>query len=389
MKDRWQVLIMMLGLLIAVPGCVSLPSSPPSRLPPITPTSVLSSTQSSVVGIKLPAGFRIDRYASGVEGARSLTLGDNGVVFVGSRDAGRVYALVDAKGNGMDVSVITVASNLDTPNGVAFYKGALYVAEFNRILRYDNIMADLQHPPKPVVVNDNLPQERYHGWKFIAIGPDNKLYVPIGAPCNICASKDERFASIMRMNLDGSNLEIFVRGVRNTVGFDWDPVRHELWFTDNGRDWLGNDLPPDELNYAPRQGMHFGYPYYYGDNVPDPEFSERPDVSMVTAPAKKLGAHVASLGMRFYTGKMFPAEYRNHVFIAEHGSWNRSDLTGYQISLVRMQDDKPVSYEVFAEGWLQKISAWGRPVDVLVMPDGALLVSDDRANAVYRISYQK
>ena len=318
-----------------------------------------------------------------------MALGENGVVFVGSRDAGCVYALVDEKNDGVNVAVIKIAANLDTPNGVAFHKGALYVAEVSRILRYDRIMENLYQTPDPVVVNDSLPRERYHGWKFIAIGPDEKIYVPVGAPCNICESDDERFASIMRMNLDGSGLEVFARGVRNTVGFDWDPVRHELWFTDNGRDWLGDNLPPDELNHAPVPGLHFGYPYYYGDSVIDPEFKKRPLIPTLTVPVMKIGAHVAALGMRFYSGAMFPAEYRNQIFIAEHGSWNRTSRTGYRITLARLQGEKPVSYEVFAQGWLQPANAWGRPVDVLVMPDGALLVSDDRANAVYRISYER
>ncbi|MBP2639590.1 MAG: putative rane-bound dehydrogenase domain protein [Firmicutes bacterium] len=365
---RIVAMITVLTLVIAVAGC--------------------GSAQPKTAEISLPTGFQISIYASGIEGARSLTLGENGVVFVGSRDAGRVYALVDEKGDGAKVSVITVASNLDTPNGVAFYKGSLYVAEVSRILRYDHIMRNLSQPPEPVVVVDNLPRERHHGWKFIAIGPDEKLYVPIGAPCNICKSEDERFASIMRMNLDGSEMEIFARGVRNAVGFAWDPITREFWFTDNGRDWLGDNLPPDELNHAPIPGMHFGYPYYYGDNAVDPEFKEPSLNSPPSLPAMKLGAHVAPLGMRFYTGPMFPSEYRNQIFIAEHGSWNRTSPTGYRISLVRLQEGKPMSYEVFAQGWLQSVSAWGRPVDVLVMPDGALLVSDDRANAVYRISYQ-
>lgn len=335
----------------------------------------------------LPPGFRIQVYATGVEGARSLALGDNGVVFVGSRSAGRVYALIDEKGDCAKASVVTVASELDTPNGVAFYNGSLYVAEVSRILRYDHVLDNLGQPPEPVVINDSLPRERHHGWKFIAVGPDEKLYVPVGAPCNICKSADARFASILRMNLDGTGQEVFAHGVRNTVGFAWDPLSHELWFTDNGRDWLGNELPPDELNHAPRPGLHFGYPYYYGDNSPDPEFKEQPLLADLTMPAMKLGAHVAPLGMRFYTGEMFPAEYRNQIFIAEHGSWNRVVPTGYRITLVRLQAGRPVSYEVFAQGWLQTVSAWGRPVDVLVMPDGALLVSDDKANVVYRITY--
>lgn len=346
------------------------------------------SAHSNVAGIRLPPGFRIDLYASDVEGARSLALGENGVVFVGSRNAGKVYALIDKKGDSSDVSVITIASNLDIPNGVFYFNGALYVAEISRILRYDQIMANLQQPPEPIVITDNLPRERHHGWKFIAVGPDEKLYIPVGAPCNICNSKDERFASMMRMNLDGSDLEVFAHGIRNTVGFDWHPISRELWFTDNGRDWLGDNLPSDELNHAPRQGMHFGYPYYFGDNVIDPEFSQRPEISNLTPSAMQLGPHVAALGMRFYTGNMFPSEYQNQIFIAEHGSWNRTRPIGYRITLVRLQAGKPVSYEVFADGWLNTLRAWGRPVDVLVMPDGALLVSDDRANAVYRISYK-
>ena len=353
----------------------------------VTITSGCGNAQSNLNAISMPPGFKISIYASGIEGARSLTLGDNGVVFVGSRSEGRVYALVDENGDGKKVEVLTVASNLDTPNGVAYHNGSLYVAEISRILRYDNILENLNQPKAPVVVYDLLPKERHHGWKFIGIGPDQKLYVPVGAPCNICASEDERFASIMRMNLDGAETEIFAHGVRNTVGFDWHPLSGELYFTDNGRDWLGDDLPPDELNHAPIKGMHFGYPYYYGDNLADPEFKEQPPISSITTPAMKLGAHVAPLGMRFYTGKMFPDEYRNQIFIAEHGSWNRTSLAGYQVILVRLQDGKPISQEVFAQGWLNSPVPWGRPVDVLVMPDGALLVSDDRANAVYRISY--
>lgn len=351
-------------------------------------TSGCGNAQSNIDSISMPPGFKISIYASEIEGARSLTLGDNGVVFVGSRSAGRVYALVDEKGDGKKAKVIITASNLDTPNGVSYHDGSLYVAEISRILRYDNIMENLNKPKPPVVVYDMLPKERYHGWKFIGIGPDNKLYVPVGAPCNICASDDERFASIMRMNLDGSEPEIFAHGVRNTVGFDWHPTSRELYFTDNGRDWLGDNLPPDELNHAPQKGLHFGYPFYYGDNSADPEFKEQPQISTLTKPSIKLGAHVAALGMRFYTGKMFPEEYRNQVFIAEHGSWNRTSLTGYRVTLVRLQEGRPVSQEVFAQGWLTTTVPWGRPVDVLVMPDGALLVSDDRANAVYRISYE-
>ena len=370
MKNRflWLVLIQLIVLAILTTGC--------------------GNAQSNINSISMPPGFKISVYASGIEGARSLALGDNGIVFVGSRSEGRVYALVDENGDGKKITVLTVASNLDTPNGVAYHNGSLYVAEISRILRYDNILENLNQSKPPVVVYDMLPKERHHGWKFIAIGPDEKLYVPVGAPCNICASEDERFASIMRMNLDGSEVEVFAHGVRNTVGFDWHPLSGELYFTDNGRDWLGDDLPPDELNHAPIKGMHFGYPYYYGDNLADPEFKEQPQIPSLSKPAMKLEAHVVPLGMRFYTGEMFPEEYKNQIFIAEHGSWNRTSLIGYRILLVRLQDGKPISQEVFAHGWSNSAVPWGRPVDVLVMPDGALLVSDDRANAVYRISYE-
>jgi len=341
-----------------------------------------------LANLQLPPGFQIEIYAAGVKGARSMTLGENGVVFVGSRSEGMVYALIDEQNRGTNVSVVTVASGLDTPNGVAFRAGALYVAENSRILRYDNIMASLRQKPVPVVITDNLPPDRAHGWKYLAFGPDGKLYVPIGAPYNIGVSTDPRFSTIMQMNPDGSEQRIYAAGVRNTVGFDWDPGSGELWFTDNGRDWLGDNLPPDELNHAPRAGLHFGFPHYYGDNVPDPEFKQHPDPTHLVVPAHKLGAHVAALGMKFYTGKMFPPEYHNQIFIAEHGSWNRSAPVGYRVSLVRLQAGRVVSYEDFATGWLQNLSVWGRPVDVLVMPDGAMLVSDDRAGQVYRISYR-
>jgi glucose/arabinose dehydrogenase len=237
-------------------------------------------------------------------------------------------------------------------------------------------------------VTDRLPSETHHGWKFIAFGPDGKLYVPVGAPCNICDPDPQRFANIMRMNADGSDPEVYAQGVRNSVGFDWHPQSKELWFTENGRDRLGDDVPPDELNRAPRAGMHFGYPYCHGGDISDPEFGTARPCAEFTAPAQKLGPHVASLGMRFYTGKMFPPEYRNQIFIAEHGSWNRSDRIGYRVTLVRLQENRVVSYEPFASGWLQDGGVWGRPADVLVLPDGSLLVADDYADAIYRITYR-
>lgn len=339
--------------------------------------------------IALPPGFRIAVYAADVPGARSMALGPNGTLFVGTRGEGRVYAVRDRDGDAVADEVLTVAEGLGMPNGVAFMGDALYVAEVNRVLRYDQIESRLSNPPRPVVVNDSFPRDRHHGWKFIRFGPDDLLYVPVGAPCNICESGDARYASIMRMKRDGTGLEIFAGGVRNTVGFDWHPVTKELWFTDNGRDRMGDDLPPDELNHAPRKGLHFGYPYCHGTNLPDPEFGGGKSCKAYVPPAMELGPHVASLGMRFYRGTMFPAAYRNQIFIAEHGSWNRSTPIGYRITLARLEGNRAVKYEVFAEGWLRNGLVSGRPVDIQEMPDGSLLVSDDRAGVIYRISYQQ
>ena len=337
--------------------------------------------------IKLPPGFAISLYAGDVPGARSMALSPDGTLFVGTR-GDKVYALPNRSHGKRADGVITLASGLNTPNGVAFRGGALYVAEISRILRFDNVEARLHNPLKPVVVNDQFPSDTHHGWKFIRFGPDGLLYVPVGAPCNICAPDPARYAAIFRMKPDGTALEQYARGVRNTVGFDWNPDTNELWFTDNGRDWFGNDMPPDELNHAPRPGMNFGYPYCHGKSLSDSEFGGKHACGEFTPPAMELGPHVASLGMRFYSGKMFPENYRKQIFIAEHGSWNRIPPLGYRITLVRLKNGQAASYEAFAEGWLQGITAWGRPVDVQVMPDGALLVSDDKAGVIYRIGYE-
>jgi glucose/arabinose dehydrogenase len=254
-------------------------------------------------------------------------------------------------------------------------------------MRYDNIESQLKNRPKPVVVNDKFPTDRHHGWKFIAFGPDGMLYVPVGAPCNICRP-DARHGVINRMKPDGSGLEVFATGVRNSVGFDWHPETKELWFTDNGRDEMGDNTPPDELNYAPEKGMNFGFPDCHAGTIRDPEFGQQP-CSKFTPPALNLTPHGAAIGMRFYTGSMFPPEYRNQIFIAEHGSWNRSTPIGYRVMVARLEGNKAVKYEPFAEGWLQGSRAWGRPADVLVMPDGSLLVSDDQADTIYRITFHK
>lgn len=339
--------------------------------------------------VTLPPGFAITVYADNVPNARAMALGRNGTVFVGTRSKGDVYAVVDNDGDQRADKVFTIASGLHMPVGVAYRNGSLYVSAVDRILRFDEIEQRLMQPPPPVVMTDRFPKEPHHGWKFIAFGPDGKLYVPVGAPCNICEPDPDRYALIARLNPDGSGYEIVARGVRNSVGFDWDPKNHDLWFTDNGRDWLGDDQPPDELNHAPKPGMHFGYPYCHGGTIPDPEYGGKHGCREFTPPAVSLGPHVASLGMRFYTGTMFPPEYRNQIFIAEHGSWNRSEKIGYRVTLVSRDAQGRLRYSVFAEGWLQGNAAWGRPVDVLVMPDGALLVADDLAGVIYRISYRK
>jgi glucose/arabinose dehydrogenase len=340
--------------------------------------------------IKLPDGFKIDVYASDVENARSMTRSPNGTLFVGTRDKGSVYALRDEDGDFKIDKKYLLATGLNMPNGVAFRDGNLFVAEVSRILKFENIENNLANPPKPVVVNDNYPSKTHHGWKYIAFGPDGKLYVPVGAPCNICEDEDEIFASITRINPDGSGREVVQYGIRNTVGFTWHPVTGELWFTDNGRDWMGDDLPACELNHAPKDGMHFGYPYCHQGDLPDDRFGQKRPCSDFTPPVQNLGPHTAPLGVEFYTGEMFPQQYKHQILIAEHGSWNRSKKIGYQVSLVTLDGNRATSYEPFASGWLDEAAdeVWGRPVDLEHLPDGSMLVSDDFANAIYRIYYE-
>lgn len=337
--------------------------------------------------LRLPPGFTVSVYADKVPNARSLALGPDGTVYVGT-NADKVYALV-GRGAGQPAEVVTIAEGLRGPNGVAVHTGALYAAETQRVIRFPDIARHLREKPKYEVIYDQLPATRSHGRRFARFGPDGKLYVGVGAPCNICEPDPEKFAVIRRLDADGRAAEVYARGIRNTVGFDWHPQTKELWFTDNGRDWLGDDSPPDELNHAPKAGLHFGYPYCHAGDIPDPEYGKKKSCKAFTPPALKLAPHAAALGMRFYTGERFPARYRNGIFIAEHGSWNRRDPIGYRVMFVPFQAGKPAGYDVFAEGWLQRGRPWGRPVDVLVMPDGALLVSDDHAGVVYRITYSE
>ena len=348
--------------------------------------------------LRLPPGFGIELVTDAVPNARQMALGrwegGKGTVYVGSMRAGKVYAV--EIGAASRATVRTIASDLEMPSGVAWRDGKLYVAAVSKVLRYDGIddtsSADAARPRAGVQVGAAFPSETHHGWKFIAFGPDGKLYVPVGAPCNVCVP-DDRHGVIQRMNADGSGLETVARGVRNSVGFDWSPVDQALWFTDNGRDMLGDDLPADELDRVTRIGQHFGFPFCHQGDTPDPEFGKQRVCSEFSPPAVKLGAHVAAIGMRFYNGTQFPAAYRGNAFIAEHGSWNRSAKSGYQVVRVSVDaQGRAAAPEPFVQGWLQtgndgRESVWGRPADVLNLPDGSMLISDDLAGAVYRVRY--
>lgn len=342
--------------------------------------------------VVLPEGFKISVYADDVPGARSMALSDEGTLYVGTRGRresakrlGSVYAVVDNDNDFKADKVIELASELFMPNGVAVRDGALYVAEPNRLLRYDDIENSLDKLPEPVVVNDSYPSDIHHGWKYIGFGPDDRIYLPVGAPCNICEA-DEQYSVITSIKPDGSDKRTVARGVRNTVGFDWHPETKELWFTENGRDLWSDDMPPEELNRVSEEGQHFGFPYEYGKGHRDNVF-EVPEETLTHA-ALELPAHTAPLGMKFYTGDMFPKRYKNNILIPHHGSWNRSEPAGYYISFVELDGNEPKQHVEFASGWLQDDGYWGRPTDLLQMPDGSLLVSDDHAGVIYRITYE-
>src|SRR5437867_250151 len=323
--------------------------------------------QLPVAQLKLPKSFKVEVYASGIPNARSLRLGDKGTVFVSNRLLDKVYAIVEKDGK-RELKVI--ASGLDRPNGLAFHAGTLYIAEGTKVSKLEKIEDNLDNPPKPVVIYDQFPNHQSHGWKFMAMGPDNKLYINVGAPCNICLPPETN-GQIRRINLDGSGSETYVRGVRNSVGFDFHPVTKELYFTDNGRDWLSEDLPNDELNRVTKAGQHFGYPYCHQGNVPDDQFGWGRSCSDYEGPVALLGPHTAALGMRFYTGSMFPAAYRNAIFIARHGSWNKTTKLGGDVIVVKLNPDGSVkSWEPFMTGFLQDNNYIGRPVDVEVLKDG-------------------
>ena len=347
--------------------------------------------------IELPDGFKIEIYASDVENARSMTVSPSGTIFVGNRKSDNVFALIDENNDGkVDKKYLITDKLKNMPNGVAFHNGNLYVAEVNKIWVFKDIENKLKlidenglYPEDPILITDDFPSDKHHGWKYIAIGPDNKLYVPVGAPCNICESRDEIYSTITRMDLDGSNREIYARGVRNTVGFTWNKQTEEMWFTDNGRDMLGDNYPPCELNKVTKPDQHYGYPYCHGGDISDPEFGSKYSCEDFIKPMQNLGPHVAPLGLKFYNGDMFPEEYKGDIFIAEHGSWNRTKKIGYRITRVKIKDNKSVGYEPFISGWLEKDinDAWGRPVDIVILKDGSMLISDDYANVIYRVTY--
>lgn len=360
----------------------------------VLPPGILTSSEGLNLGdVKLPDGFKIEVFAR-VDNARSMALSPDGTLFVGNRGGDKVYAVRDVDGDWKADERYVIAEGMRMPNGVAFNDGSLYVAEVSKLWRFDDIENNLQNPPSPVKIYDDYPTDAHHGWKYIAFGPDGKLYVPVGAPCNICESKNELYASITRMNPDGSGREVYAGGVRNTVGFTWHPDTGEMWFTDNGRDWLGNDEPPCELNRITRAGQHFGYPYCHGGYLKDPEFGDKYPCEDFVKPAQNLGPHVAPLGLKFCQSEMFPDTYAGKIFIAEHGSWNRdADVghTGHKITMVTEENGEGVAYEDFATGFLNKETntAWARPVDIVFAPDGSMLVSDDLAGTIFRIFYER
>ena len=359
----------------------------PSLAPNPPGISAMPADEIPVSKLKVPAGFKVELWASGMPNGRSMTESPSGTVYVGTRFTGNVYAVVTKDGKR---EVKTIAKGLHRPNGVAFVNGSLYVAELSRIIRYDNIEQNLDSPPAPVVVFDALPKDEPHGWKFMRLSPDGQyLYFQIGTPANIVVPPSTH-AAIVRLNLKTNILEYVATGVRNSVGMDFQKGTKELWFTNNGRDWADENLPSDTLNRLAHKGMNFGYPFCHQGDFLDPEFGKGRSCDEFDKPEMKLGAHVAALGMRFYNGNMFPAEYKGNIFIAEHGSWNKTKKSGYQVVRVVLDGkNKPVKLEPFITGWVEGENFWGRPVDVQVLKDGSMLVSDDETGAIFRVSYGK
>jgi glucose/arabinose dehydrogenase len=341
--------------------------------------------------LKVPAGFKVDLWAGGLPGGRAMAVSDDGKkVYVGTRVIGRVYEVTD---EGSKRSVRVVVDKLTQPAGVAFKDGALYVFAIDKVLKYDGIASKPNVEPQDLTAKFDLPPEQHHNWKYVAFGPDGKLYVPFGAPCNICEPPTKEYAQIRRYNADGSGMEVIATGVRNTQGFTWHPKTGELWFTDHGRDWMGDKGPEDELNRMTKTGLNFGYPYCHAKGVLDADFKKADGCKGVTLPVTNLGPHAAAMGVIFYTGSMFPKEYQNTMLIARKGSWNRTVKLGFDVVNVRpSKDGKSAKVTPFMTGFLEDAKAakfWGRPAYLLQMPDGAVLVSDEQLGAIYRISYKK
>lgn len=359
----------------------------PSLVPNPSPVTAKAVNELQIDKLKVPLGFKIEVWASGMVNARTMTESPNGTIYVGTRFPGNVYAVVTKDGK-REVKII--AKGLHRPNGVVFTNGSLYVAELSRIIRYDNIEKNLDNPPAPVVVFDALPKDEPHGWKYLKLSPDGKyLYFQIGTPANIVVPPSTH-ATINRLNLKTNKMEVVATGVRNSVGMDFHPTTKQLWFTNMGRDWAGEDLPNDTLNRLSKKGMNFGYPFCHQGDWLDPDFGKGRSCDEFEKPELKLGAHVSPIGMSFYNGVQFPKEYKGNIFIAEYGSWNKTKKAGYQVVRVVLDDkNKPVKTEPFVTGWLQGETYWGRPADVHVLKDGSMLISDGEAGAIYRVSYGK
>jgi len=336
--------------------------------------------------LTLPSGFKISFFAEDILSARQMALSDSGIVYVGSMNAGNVYALKDVDGDGKADKKWTIAKNLKRPSGIAYKNGTLYVADIDRILSFHNIDSSLDSPTYEVFFSD-LPSDRHHGWKFLRFSPEGELIIPVGAPCNVCEAPTEKHSRLFALNMKSKELREIASGIRNTVGFDFHPATGELWFSDNGADMMGDDIPPDEINKISKQGSHFGYPYFHAGDIADPKFSKGKLAKDYEPPVLKLGAHVAPLGIHFYRGDMFEAKFKNQLFVAEHGSWNRSKKAGYKVGLVKIKDNQVVGYDDFVTGFMKNEKTLGRPAAVMELPDGSLLVSDDFAHAIYRVTY--
>ena len=366
------------------------PDMASSKLAPMAgKMTVTPASEIPIDKLKLPPGFKIEVWATGMPGARAMARGDNGKIYIGTRAIGRVYELTD---NGKERTNRVVVDKLVQPAGVAFKNGSLYVMAINKVLRYDGIEKNPTVAPVDLTAKFNLPPEQHHNWKYIAFGPDGKLYVPFGAPCNICALPTPEYAQIRRYNPDGSGMEVLATGVRNSVGFDWHPTTKQLWFTNHGRDWMGDDKPNDTLSRMQKTGLNYGFPHCHQGNIPDDVIKKDNPCAGVEQPVALMGPHSAVMGMKFYTGKMFPAEYKNVAFVARKGSWNRNQKIGYDVVMVKSgADGKNAKVTPFITGFMNPAdqSFWGRPAYLLQMPDGSMLISDEQLGAVYRVTYNK